>query len=209
MDPCRLRIDDECLHTSTSASKGATDSIGMLPIFAILVILLCNGSRHTIYPTIALEGSVDASQRCPLIDATQVWLPATRCIRSDAAGNPFMEAWRCDTCGAQYLEERIACARCGSADGFTSFTAARRGAIYSYTIVHRSYPGIAVPFISAVVDLDDGLVLKGNLLGVASVPTPSIGRMRVQLIFAEASGVKSPDGRPYLAYFFEPLEITS
>lgn len=132
-----------------------------------------------------------------------------RCIRSDAVGKPFIEGWRCDACGAQYLEERIACARCGSADGFTSFTAAERGAIYSYTIVYRSYPGIVVPFISVVVDLDDGLVLKGNLLRVASVPTPGIGGMRVQLIFAEASGVKSPDGRPYLAYFFEPVEVTS
>jgi uncharacterized OB-fold protein len=145
-----------------------------------------------------------------LIDATpQVWSPATRYIRSDAAGKPFIEAWRCDACGAQYLEERIACARCGSTEGFAAFAAAGRGSIYTYTIVHRSYPGIAAPFISVVVDLDDGLVLKGNLLRVASVPTPSIGGMRVQLIFAEAGGAKSPDGRPYLAYFFEPLEITS
>jgi uncharacterized OB-fold protein len=139
----------------------------------------------------------------------QLWSPATRFIRSDAAGQPFIEAWRCDTCCAKYLEERIACARCGSAVGFTSFTAAGQGAIYSYTIVHRSYPGIAVPFISVVVDLDDGLALKGNLLRVASTPVPSISGMRVQLIFAEATGVKSPEGLPYLAYFFEPAEIAS
>lgn len=139
----------------------------------------------------------------------QLWSPATRFIRSDAAGQPFIEARRCDTCGAKYLEERIACGRCGSIGGFTSFTAAGRGAIYSYTIVYRSYPGIVVPFISAIVDLDDGLVLKGNLLRVTSTPAASISGMRVQLIFAEATGVKSPEGLPYLAYFFEPGEIAS
>jgi uncharacterized OB-fold protein len=138
-----------------------------------------------------------------------VWSPATRFIRCDAGGRPFIEARRCDACGAQYLEERIACARCGAADGFTSFIAAERGTVYCYTIVYRSYPGIAVPFISVVVDLDDGLVLKGTLLRAASVPAPSIGGMRVQLIYAAAGGAKSPTGLPYLAYFFEPLEIGS
>ena len=42
-----------------------------------------------------------------------------------------------------------------------------RGRLYSYTVVYRSYPGIKVPFISAIVDLEGGGCLKGNELSLS------------------------------------------
>jgi hypothetical protein len=44
------------------------------------------------------------------------------------------------------------------------------GTLYTYSIVCRSFPGIEVPYISAVVDLDGGGTIKGNLIGVELGP---------------------------------------
>ena len=45
-----------------------------------------------------------------------------------------------------------------------------KGKLYNYTVVHRNFPGVPVPFISAIVDLDGGGCLKGNLVDM--VPQP-------------------------------------
>ena len=43
------------------------------------------------------------------------------------------------------------------------------GKLYSYSIVHRSFPGIEVPYVSAIVDLDDGTAIKGNLINLSLI----------------------------------------
>ena len=42
----------------------------------------------------------------------------------------------------------------------------RKGSFYSYCIVHRSFPGIEVPYVSAIVDLEGGGTIKGNLINI-------------------------------------------
>ena len=79
--------------------------------------------------------------------------------------------------------------------------AAVRDARHSYSTVHRSFPGGTTPFISAVVDMEDGTVLKGNLRGVAFDPEAIRFGMPVRLVFDEA-GVDAKGDR-YLSYFFE------
>jgi len=130
--------------------------------------------------------------------------PAVPFIKFDARGAPFVQGCRCRTCGAAMTEERLACPACGGRAGFERFQSASRGRLHAYSIVRRSYPGIPVPFISAVVDLEDGLTLKGNLIGVAAEPEALPPDFPVRLVFGDALGRKDKEGSAYIAYFFEP-----
>jgi uncharacterized OB-fold protein len=130
--------------------------------------------------------------------------PALPCIKTAADGAPYIEGLRCRTCSAVMPDQRLACPACGSRAGFDGFKAAETGVLHAYSIVRRSFPGVEVPFISAVVDLDDGLTLKGNLLGVAPEPEALTPNLRVKLVFGDALGRTDKEGSSYIAYFFEP-----
>ena len=125
-------------------------------------------------------------------------------IRFDIGGEPFIEGRRCRACGAVMVDERLACPACGSSEGFDIFRGARHGKLHAWSIVRRSYPGVRVPFVSAIVDLDDGLSLKGNLIGTTAEPEALPPDMPVRLVFGDAMGRKDKDGNSYIAYFFEP-----
>ena len=130
--------------------------------------------------------------------------PAMPCIRRDHSGAPYVEGRRCRACGAVVLDERLACPACAAREGFEPFRAAETGVLHAYSIVRRSYPGVPVPFISAVVDLDDGLTLKGNLINVDPDPAALPPGLRVRVVFGDALGRTDEAGARYLAYFFEP-----
>jgi uncharacterized protein len=131
--------------------------------------------------------------------------PATSYTRVRDDGSAYLVGSRCGQCGAQFLGERTTCGRCGARDALEPYVLATRGQLYNYTIVSRSYPGITVPFVSAVVDLDDGTSVKGNLVGVE--PDPRLIRfgMPVRMVFrgAETANV---DAAGFVAHFFEPDE---
>ena len=86
--------------------------------------------------------------------ASQPLKPATSYTRIDADGQPYLEGSRCPACAAVFLGSREHCGRCGVRAHMQSIRLSERGRLYNYTIVYRSYPGIKVPFISAIVDLD-------------------------------------------------------
>ena len=76
--------------------------------------------------------------------------------------------------------------------------------MYSYSIVYRSFPGIDVPYISAIVDLEDGTAIKGNLINIDPDPASIEFDMPVEVIFADALGRRDQEGNSYLSYFFQP-----
>tara|TARA_B110000495_G_C22533085_1_gene324006 strand:- start:260 stop:526 length:267 start_codon:yes stop_codon:yes gene_type:complete len=78
------------------------------------------------------------------------------------------------------------------------------GKLYSYSIVHRSFPGVEVPYISAIIDLEGGGTIKGNLIGVNPSPENITFDMKVNVVFKDALGRKDKDGNTYVSYFFEP-----
>jgi len=86
----------------------------------------------------------------------------------------------------------------------SAVTLPNKGKLYVYSIVHRSFPGIQVPYISAVVDLEDGTAIKGNLIDVEPDPEKIEFGMPVEVVFADALGRKDKDGNSYLSYFFKP-----
>ena len=136
-------------------------------------------------------------------DAAATLVPATKFMKVPDSGKAFIEGYKCTKCGAVYLEPHIACARCFDRSGLVTFEASNRGKVHTYTIVHRSFPGIKTPFISVIVDLDDGLVLKGNLEGVEPDPSKEIFGMPIRVSFKTLDQTNKA-GAPYVTYFFEP-----
>lgn len=126
--------------------------------------------------------------------------PGNSVIRVGADGRPWIEGFRCGTCGAAFAERTMACRACASRDVPEGFRAVDTGKLYSWSVVHRSYPGITVPFVSAIVDLDDGLTLKGTLRGVD--PAAVRQGLPVQLVFDDAGGARDKDGVPYVGFHF-------
>ncbi|HXL98372.1 MAG TPA: Zn-ribbon domain-containing OB-fold protein [Rhizomicrobium sp.] len=117
------------------------------------------------------------------------------------------QAWlagsKCGKCGTVFVGDRETCAKCFARAAMKPVKLADSGKLYNFTVVHRNFPGVPVPFISAIVDLDGGGTLKGNLLDVAPDPDKIKFDMPVKVVYRDA-GRKDKEGNSYLAYFFVP-----
>lgn len=129
--------------------------------------------------------------------------PVVDFLRIPEDGAPYLEGHRCGACGAVYLGKRKACSKCLARSGIEPVKLADRGTLYVYSIVHRSFPGIEVPYVSAVVDLEGGGTIKGNLIDVEPDPEKIRMGMPVRVVFKDA-GRKDREGNSYLSYFFAP-----
>ena len=118
-------------------------------------------------------------------------------------GSPYLEGFKCSACQAVFLEKPRACPSCGKRDTIGAFRMADTGKLYNFTVVHRNFPGVPVPFISAIVDLDGGGTLKGNLVDIVPSPEALKFDMPVKVVYRDA-GRKDKDGNSYLSYFFVP-----
>lgn len=131
-------------------------------------------------------------------------LPAVDYLKIPDDGDPYLEGSRCSACGAVFLGSRQVCSRCAARDQMETIRLANSGILYTFAIVHRSFPGVDVPFVSAVVDLDGGGTLKGNLIDVEPDPEQITFGMPVEVVYRDALGRKDKDGNRYLSYFFVP-----
>jgi uncharacterized OB-fold protein len=130
-------------------------------------------------------------------------LPVVPFLRIPDDGDPFLEGVKCGNCGEVFLSQRAVCAACGARGQMAPLRLAQTGKLYNFTVVHRNFPGVAVPFISAIVDLDGGGTLKGNLVDIVPSPEAIKFDMPVEVVFRDA-GRKDKEGNAYLAYFFTP-----
>ncbi len=131
-------------------------------------------------------------------------LPVVPYLKIPEDGEPYLEGHKCGACGATFLGERSVCSKCGARDQMSAVKLPNRGELYSFSIVYRSFPGIDVPYISAIVDLEDGTAIKGNLINVEPDPEKIEFGMPVEVVFDDALGRKDKDGNSYLSYFFQP-----
>ena len=131
--------------------------------------------------------------------------PGHRVVRVGSDSDAWVEGCRCGACGAVMVAAGMACRRCGSRDQLESFRAVQTGKVFTWTVVHRSYPGISVPFVSAIVDLDDGLTLKGTLREVD--PATVHAGLPVRLVMDDAGGACDSAGAPYVGFHFVPEKI--
>jgi uncharacterized protein len=131
-------------------------------------------------------------------------LPIAPYLKISDHGEPYLVGSTCNACDAHFLGERAVCAKCGARDKMTARKLSNEGSLHTYSIVHRSFPGVAVPYVSAVVDLTDGVSIKGNLINVEPAPNKITFGMPVEVTFGDALGRKDREGNAYLSYFFQP-----
>ncbi len=130
-------------------------------------------------------------------------LPAVDFLKMPEGGEPYLEGYKCKSCDAVFLGERAVCSKCGARDALGAQKLSKKGKLYAYSIVHRSFPGVEVPYISAIVDLEGGGTVKGNLINIEPDPAKLKFDMPIEVIFKDA-GRKDREGNSYMAYFFQP-----
>jgi uncharacterized OB-fold protein len=133
--------------------------------------------------------------------------PIVSYLKVPSDGEPYLEGHQCSNCGAIYLGERNTCSRCGRTGELGARKLSNQGELYVYSIVYRSSPDVDVPFVSAIVDLDGGGTVKGNLVNIDPDPQKIKMGMPVETIFRTAPKMDSA-GSGYLTYYFQPRRPT-
>ncbi|MEE9280373.1 MAG: Zn-ribbon domain-containing OB-fold protein [Myxococcota bacterium] len=129
--------------------------------------------------------------------------PVVPFLKIPDEGDPYLEGHKCKSCGSIFLGERSVCSSCSARDQMEAVKLSNEGELYVYSITHRSFPGIETPFVSAVVDLDGGGSVKGNLINIDPDPEKIKMGMRVEVIYQIAPR-KDREGHEYLTYYFKP-----
>lgn len=117
---------------------------------------------------------------------------------------PHLVAQQCVDCGARFFDRRNACGACGGRN-FESAAVATTGHLRAFSIVHRAAPGVTVPFVSAIVETDDGTTVRGNLRSVPPDPDAIHLGMGVRLVTYPV-GTDS-EGTECIAFGFAPMEV--
>jgi hypothetical protein len=133
-------------------------------------------------------------------------LPVVPYLAGVDEGDPHLAGQKCRACGAIFLLERadrFVCSNCTARDQLEPVRLADRGTLHVYSIVHRSFPGVKTPYVSAVVDLEGGGVVKGNLINVEPVPEKIAMGMPVEVVY-DIAPQKDRDGNEYMTYYFQP-----
>jgi len=115
----------------------------------------------------------------------------------DAARKHHLEIQRCKACGQFWFPPSQSCPHCLAAD-FAWTPVAGTGKVFSFVTYHRVYhPGFAkdVPYVVALVELDEGPRLLTNIVGVP--PDKVACDMPVKVVFDDfEDGVSVPKFTP-------------
>lgn len=151
----------------------------------------------------AAEGSSAAHKQRAIAD--MLHLPST------AGEKPYLVGYRCTSCGAAYIGEgRVGCSKCMAAGKIEETKLSDRGTLYVYSIVHQSAPGIPVPYISAIVDLPEGVSVRCNLVDVEPDPAKITFGMPVEMVTRKVRERKEKNAEgveetiDIIAFFFRP-----
>jgi uncharacterized protein len=121
-------------------------------------------------------------------------------------GDHHLIGSRCGHCDATLVGRRVACAACGANDSIVHIQLATTGRIRTCTVINRSYPGVPVPFVAAVVDIDGGGVVRGTFYGdIPADPVAAVGNP--VRICVEDTGQRDALGRHFYAQVFRSVEI--
>ncbi|MGI9591093.1 MAG: Zn-ribbon domain-containing OB-fold protein [Myxococcota bacterium] len=129
--------------------------------------------------------------------------PVVPYLKIPEDGDPYLEGHKCKGCGAIFLGARATCPSCGREGQIEPVKLSDHGELYVYSIVHRSFPGIQVPYVSSIVDLEGGGTVKGNLINIDPDPEKIKMGMPVEVIY-EIAPTKDAEGNEYLTYYFQP-----
>jgi uncharacterized protein len=119
-------------------------------------------------------------QRGPLPKPTELSAPHWA-----AAARGELRVQQCSSCHRHIFPPCLCCPYCGGL-GLTWVLCSGRGEIHTYTVVYRPpNPGVEVPYVVAVVTLDEGWHMFSNVVG-CPVDSVSIG-LPVQVTFMAVS----------------------
>jgi len=116
-------------------------------------------------------------------------------------GPPHLIAWESVDSGALYFDRRNADANSGGTE-FRRKKLATTGKVRSFTIVHRTVPGVPAPYVSALVDLDGGGTVKTNLSNIP--PDPEHVKLGMSVRMTTFPAGTDDDGTEAIAFAFEP-----
>jgi uncharacterized protein len=114
---------------------------------------------------------------------------------------PHLVANECTSCGARFFDRRNACASCFGTE-FQKVDIATSGEVRSFTIVSLAAPGIAVPFVAAIIDCD-GTSVRGNVVNTPPDPDHVTLGMKVRLALTSVG--TDDTGVEAVGFGFEPV----
>lgn len=124
-------------------------------------------------------------------------------IRLGNDSDPYIEGARCNNCHEVFVGARENCPKCGARGGMATVRLRDTGKVHTYSIVHRSFPGVATPFVSAIVALDGGGALQATIRDAPTDAATPLFNLPVRLRFDD-SGQRDGAGKAFLAYYFVP-----
>ncbi|MEO3874641.1 Zn-ribbon domain-containing OB-fold protein [Nonomuraea sp. B12E4] len=100
---------------------------------------------------------------------------------------------RCQSCARHYFYPRPNCPHCGG-EQVEWVRASGRATLYSYVINHRPAPGFEdeAPYAIAVVELEEGVRMMTNIVGVPSTPENLPLDMELRVVFEQRGDVHVP-----------------
>ena len=129
--------------------------------------------------------------------------PIVPFLRIPEDGDPYLWASKCKACGALFLGARIACGKCGEQE-FDEVQLGDEGEIYVFSVVHQTVPGLEAPYVAAIIDLPEGVSVRGNVYGLdPEKPSPDWFGKKVKM-FAEKVRTDR-DGNDVIAAKFKVL----
>ena len=93
---------------------------------------------------------------------------------------------KCNDCDHVYFPPRPFCPACGSKK-IQQFEATGAGTLHSYVINHLPHPAFDGAYSIAVVELEEGVRLMTNIVGIEQTPENLILDMPVKVTFEEMS----------------------
>ncbi|MGW0803556.1 Zn-ribbon domain-containing OB-fold protein [Nonomuraea sp. NPDC002799] len=111
----------------------------------------------------------------------------------DGAAAGELRIQRCQTCARHYFYPRPSCPHCGG-DQVEWVRASGRATLYSYVINHRPAPGFEGdgPYAIAVVELEEGVRMMTNIVGVPNTPENLLLDMELRVVFEQRGEVHVP-----------------
>jgi uncharacterized OB-fold protein len=122
------------------------------------------------------------------------------------APKPHLVGTKC-TCGAVYLDARkVACSKCGATGPFSQIELSNKGKVYVFSVVHQSFPGIKTPYITAIVDLPEGVSVRSNISDVVPEDMQKEPGKYFNMPVEMVTGVvaKDREGHDVVAFSFRP-----
>ena len=104
-----------------------------------------------------------------------------------AAGKLVIQ--KCQECGEAQFYPRVLCAHCGG-QSLEWLECSGRANLFTFAIVHvPPHPGFAgeVPYITAIVELEEGVKMPSQVIGIEPDPAEIHIGMPLQVVFEKAT----------------------